>query len=485
MKGNDSRRRREQRERVITIAVSIFSCVFVLYILGLVPHRATYNPRVRLGQQRLEALHSVSDTNAAKNALAHMKEKLGDKGGNKGGGGGLLLHMRQALEDPDSDPIATEHARQILSASTNLVNINIGEQSTIRDTSYKGVIAEFCTLDFTAQKDNPPEQPMFRDVVTHSGCDNRKQIIRVDLKEVIDLVKEYDEDNTDNNLPTLLDLKGVVFHESRCGSTLSTNSMMALNPQKHRVYSESSPPIAALRGCGEDYSDCTVEGGANLLKDVIYLKGRSNDPKEENLYFKFQSVTTRTMETFRTAFPTTPWIFLYREPIEVLMSQLDVPRGAQPNCVRSKQSSPMVRSFVKKSGYDYGDLVKEEFCAIHLATLCESALRNLEDAYGLGMAINYHKELVHDFLDTIFPKHFHTPVDADARDRVLKISGTYSKNRGQHAEGEFKSDSETKERNASDEVKDAAKAFLQPSFDKLQHSVHNIRQAEDGEDDET
>jgi len=390
-----------------------------------------------------------------------------------------ILPMQRSLTDTSINPDATKLARLILDASLHLINIQINNHSSIKDDTYKGIIAEFCTLNFQLQKDDPPELPMFRDVVDKSHCGKgSNHIVKVDLKEAVDLAREFDESNTDN-LPTILDLKGVVFHESRCGSTLAANSMMALNPSKHRVYSESSPPVIALRACGEDYSNCSVEGSANLLKDVIYLMGRSNDPNEENLYFKFQSATTRTMGTFRAAFPTTPWIFLYREPIEVIMSQLDIPSKhiAQANCVRSKDLSPMVKQFIKKSEYSYHDLLNEEFCAIHLATLCESALHHLEDADGLGMAVKYSPDLVHEFLDTIFPIHFHTVVDSAARERVLQISGTYSKNRGKQAAGEFKNDSEEKLSKASDEIKNAAADFLTPSFEKLEEF------REGGEDD--
>lgn len=321
---------------------------------------------------------------------------------------------------------------------------------------------------------------MFRDVVSASDCEG-KQRIRVDFKEAVELAREFDIDAAEQNdetAPKILELKGVVFHESRCGSTLAANSMMALNPDTNRVYSESSPPIAALRGCGEDYSECSMAGAANLLKDVIYMMGRSNDPKEENLFFKFQSVTTRTMDTFRTAFPSTPWIFLYREPVQVMMSQLDIPKISRANCVRSKSSSPLVRASVLKQGYRMEDMDNEEFCAIHLATLCEAAVRNLEDADGLGLAVKYHPDLVHTFLDGVFPNHFHLPVDQAGRDRVLKVSGTYSKNRGRHAEGDFKSDSEEKEREASQEIRDASNQFLLPSFDSLEQSSYNIKKVQ-------
>ena len=390
-----------------------------------------------------------------------------------------LLPMRRALEDDNCDPHATKIARQILSATINLVNIYQSHNNfMITDSSYSGMVAEFCPLNFTAQKENPPGLPMFRDVVNNSPQCNKPDIVRVDFKEAVDLVREFDTDNTDN-LPMILDLKGVVFHESRCGSTLSSNAMMALHPEKHRVYSESSPPAIAFRICGEDYSDCSPQASANLLKDVIYMMGRSNDPKEENLFFKFQSVKTRTLESFRLAFPTTPWIFLYRNPIEVMMSQLDVPHTSQANCVRSKRSSPLIKQFIDLTQYEFDDLLDEELCAIHLATICESALRSLEHADGVGMAVKYSPDLVHDFLDTVFPKHFRILVDQDGIARVKKIAGTYSKNRGMQSEGEFKPDSKEKEKSAPKIMKEAADEFLAPVYQKLEKSVYNIRPGED------
>lgn len=386
--------------------------------------------------------------------------------------------MRDALSDPMYDPHKKRQAQKILSASLNLISIEF-DDDVMEDDYYEGVFAIFCDLDFTEQKSHPSEQPMFRDVVGYSNCNDEFRQIKVDLSEAVELVREFDMDVATQNLrngPTVLDLKGVVFHESRCGSTLAANSMVALNPEKNRVYSESAPPIAAIKACGEDFSECTVNASANLLKDVVYLMGRSDDPKEEYLFFKFQSLTTRMMQSFRTAFPTTPWMFLYREPVQVMMSHLDgFEDMSRAICVRSKSRSAQIHSFVKREGYGMNDLEDEEFCAIHLATLCESALKNIHEANGVGIAVKYSPDLVHDFLDTIFPKHFKAAVDKSARERILKISGTYSKNRGGQEEGAFKSDSESKEERASDEIKRASKKFLEPSFSALGKSQFNIK----------
>jgi hypothetical protein len=419
---------------------------------------------MRLGELREAAAHQINN-----------------KKRNRGGGsGGRILPIRQAMTDPNFDTYAKFQAQQILSAQANLIDISIHSERMLEDDDYNGVTGKFCPLNFKVQKDNPPDSPMFRDVVSKSdGCDGGN-VITVDLKEAVTLAREFDAfakenefDATNYNVPKQLQLKGVVFHESRVGSTLAANTMMAMNPLKHRVYSESSPPIAAMKACGELYDECSVEASANLLRDVIYMMGRSSDPNEENLFFKFQSITTRNMDSFRKAFPETPWIYLYREPVEVMMSQLDVPQMRMANCVRSHSTSDMVTRFVARSGYQAPDLDDEEWCAIHLATLCESAIKNLNDADGLGMAVKYHKDLVKDFLDKVFPKHFNVPLDQEAIDRVIKVSSTYSKNRGK--QGDFKSDSEEKENKASEGIRKASSLFLEPTFNSLQDSRYNIK----------
>ncbi len=126
----------------------------------------------------------------------------------------------------------------------------------------------------------------------------------------------------------------------------------------------------------------------------------------------------------------------------------------------------------------------------NLATICDSALRNLEDAGGLGMAVGYGPDLVHDLLGTVFPVHFRVPVDDASVRRVLEISGTYSKNRrggdgrrrgeGGGDEGKFEPYGDEKERRASDEMRDAAKSILWPSFDRLEKSRYNIRASAGG-----
>jgi len=88
---------------------------------------------------------------------------------------------------------------------------------------------------------------------------------------------------------------GFVFHESRCGSTLVANILAAFNPKESRVYSESAPPSQAA----QLFNMNDLENSIQLLRDVIYMMGRSNDPDERNLFFKIQSINSKKIHVFR------------------------------------------------------------------------------------------------------------------------------------------------------------------------------------------
>lgn len=373
--------------------------------------------------------------------------------------------------------------QQIILASTHLISLEFSSNHSIGNDSYSGVTGVFCALDFGKQKLDPTKVPMFRDLITASGCDEGSHQFRMDLSKAVESAHEYDVEmfrqnynaihlNTTGPSVNILSLRGAIFHESRCGSTLAANALVALHPEKNRVYSESTPPKQVLKLCDEDFSKCTIEGAANLLRDVVYIMGRSNMSTEENLFFKFQSATTKTMQVFREAFPSTPWIFLYREPVEVMQSHLNVKDTSHANCVRNKKS-PMLKLMAKKLRVKLNTLKDEELCALHLASICGSAIVNLEDANGLGMALSYHKDMSTEFLDYIFPIHFHTPVRKDGYRRVMQVSKLYSKSHEGNDEV-FESDRDEKRAKASTKVKDAAVEYLDPSYKSLEKSEFNF-----------
>ena len=159
--------------------------------------------------------------------------------------------------------------------------------------AYSGISATFCHLDWKVHKEDPSSVPMFKDLQQQSsGC--RKKSVSVDLGTAVMEARNYDEKHSGSKIKALAP-KGFVFHESRCGSTLVANSLASFQPDLNRVYSESGPPITAAKMFDPEYEQESIQ----LLQDVIYLMGRTNDLNEENLFFKVQSIGSKSIGVFR------------------------------------------------------------------------------------------------------------------------------------------------------------------------------------------
>ncbi|MFN0314577.1 MAG: sulfotransferase [Burkholderiales bacterium] len=170
---------------------------------------------------------------------------------------------------------------------------------------------------------------------------------------------------------------GFIFHTSRCGSTLV--AQMLASSARNIVISEAPAFDTILR---ERYA----EGGASetdrtqWLQGLMAALGQRRHSEEDRLFVKFDSWSIFELPIIQRAFPAVPWIFLYRNPIEVLVSHMRR-RGVQ-----------MVPGMLPPEmfGLDRDDAVQmqaEEFCARALRALLESALRNL--GVGHGLLVNY------------------------------------------------------------------------------------------------
>ena len=357
----------------------------------------------------------------------------------------------------------------IMRGELHLVDIDASRIRTTKD-GYDGGKAFFCKLDWNAYKKDPPSLPMFRFLVSQSGCDGRKNQVVVDLAYIIEKTKAYDKSlKLQNNSDVRsMDPTGFVFHESRVGSTLVANSLTAMNPSANRVYSEANTFNSALK------SD-----NPQLLRDVVYLMGRTNRAEEQNMFFKVSSIGSKRISVMREAFPETPWIFVYREPVQTMMSHLDpakvnVKRNGRimAVCTRARHDPPReLYDLVEQKGRRMDELSDQEFCAAHLASLCESALRELSKSNHHGKAVEY-DGLIDKLLDDIIPNHFGVAVDEEARQRVLEVSKTYSKAKASARDAGWVEDSEKKESNSTPEIRDASELFLSKSYSDLKkHSV--------------
>ena len=211
-------------------------------------------------------------------------------------------------------------------------------------------------------------------------------------------------------------LAGLVFHMSRCGSTLVSRSL-ALNP-KHLVLSEPPPidELLALKQFG-------IPDDVRILwlQALVSALGQPRSGQEEALFIKLDSWHIHELPLFAQAFPGVPWIFVYRDPLEVLVSHHRL-RGMQ----MAPGQLPPARLQLELADIQL-PLDLDRFCAKVIGNFCRSAAQFLPRYQ--GRAINY-RELPAGLIHTIFP-HFSIAISNDDIE-VLQLELAYhAKNPGQ------------------------------------------------------
>jgi hypothetical protein len=238
---------------------------------------------------------------------------------------------------------------------------------------------------------------------------------------------------------------GFVFHQSRCGSTLVARMLGAL-PRSTSL--SEAPPIDAMLQLGQAAAWSEARRAA-ALRAVVGAYGRRAERRGGPFFVKLDSWHTLALPAFRAAFPATPWVFLYRDPVEILVSQMRH-RGAQtvPELV-----PPAVY------GLQAGrSAPREDYCARVLARTAAAALERTEG----GLAVNY-SELPAALARRILP---HFGIRAEQADAGALASAAERDAKQPHRV--FRDDGAEKRDAASEAVRAAADAHLAPVYQALE-----------------
>ncbi len=155
---------------------------------------------------------------------------------------------------------------------------------------------------------------------------------------------------------------GLIFHMSRCGSTLTAQMLAAL--PRTVVIPEAAPIDAVVQiglGCRRGFREVRQ---AELLRAMVTAYGRRRAGDERHLVVKLDAWHTLALPLFRRVFPDVPWIFVYRDPVEVLVSQLRQ---------RGMQTVPQLFSPGFYGLAESDSLPPEDYCARVLARICAAA----------------------------------------------------------------------------------------------------------------
>ena len=253
-----------------------------------------------------------------------------------------------------------------------------------------------------------------------------------------------------NAVSDVLEPSGFIFHMSRCGSTLISQMLAALS--QNIVISEA-PPINSILRANLKNPEISDERRIRWLQWIIGVFGRKRNADEKHYFIKFDSWNTFDLALIERAFPGVPWIFLYRNPVEVIASHMKL-RGAQ-----------MIPGVVGQvlPGLDSSEVLQmppEEYCARILARICESALECLPNRNAL--LVNYTQ--LPEAVTSAILKHFradYTPEDLEQMKNVAQFNA-------KTPQMNFVPDSETKKKQASEAAHAAAEKWVNPLYEKLE-----------------
>jgi hypothetical protein len=241
--------------------------------------------------------------------------------------------------------------------------------------------------------------------------------------------------------------RGFIFHMSRCGSTLVSQALAAL-PGVLTV--SEAPPIGAM----------VQSGQSDWVRAMILTLGpprhNGSHPGNDRYFVKLDAWAIHKLPVIRSAFPGVPWIFLYRDPLEVLVSHIRVP-GTQ--CL----PGALDPAILEMTFQDITALSREEWSAQVLAKLLRSAIAHRGDP--LGMFVDY-RDLPGAIWGGI-AKHFGIEFD----DRKIALMRETVQVHAKFPGLPFAADSADKRQEASPAVRALAAELLEPLYRQL--SLHS------------
>lgn len=218
--------------------------------------------------------------------------------------------------------------------------------------------------------------PFYMNFVRDARCNQEGNHVKLDLYDIVQKTRAHDlKHQSDPTAPKSIPPTAFLYHEGRCGSTLVSNSVTALAPEKTRTYSEPLPVLQALLDCDKTRVNCNVDKAANLFRDVVYMMGRTSQTKEERMFFKLLPGSILGVEAVKQAFPDVPWAFIYRDPVHVMVSNLRDKKSDNapgPYCVgfkKQKHQSEYLQDLVLSAGKTVEELTHEEYCAAYLVRI--------------------------------------------------------------------------------------------------------------------
>lgn len=251
---------------------------------------------------------------------------------------------------------------------------------------------------------------------------------------------------------------GFIFHSSRCGSTLLANACRAIDGA---IVLSEPPAVDKLIVRFITDVDQTVKETlySIFLRAVVSALAQKRSDDERHLFVKFGCCSVSQIERIRRIWPNVPWVFLYRDPVETIVSNMrNLPAWLQDEDHR------VLASIIGTSPDDVAAMTKEELCARSIGSFFATACGAHRVANDRALLLNYNQLNLTEIANVL--EFFGVKPAATEMDNIARQIQKYSK--AASGERAFVADAEAKQLAATDLVREMARRWANSSYQLLE-----------------
>jgi hypothetical protein len=243
---------------------------------------------------------------------------------------------------------------------------------------------------------------------------------------------------------------GIIFHMSRCGSTLVAN---ALKTAENVVGLSEADPVDRMMHLLNSKSRYYATMSAANLPALISVFSRFQGGPEKKVVIKCTHEGINTLRAVRLIWPQVPCVILIRNPIEVVVSNCEKPPLWMNGLIFARRESCFGRP-----PHDVSSAGTVEFCTWVLGRLCSEALSSLDDRCRVIDYADLSPRVV-----AAIASYFSLRLTSDGQRNFLESFKYDAKNTGRL----FESDVDAKRRGASESMLRNIDRWMSTSYEEL------------------
>ena len=248
---------------------------------------------------------------------------------------------------------------------------------------------------------------------------------------------------------------GFIFHSSRCGSTLLANAGRSVGSSI--VISEANAIDQLVTRFITDSEQRDVKRAiySALLRAVMSAFGQRLSGSEQHLVVKYSCCSTSQLAQIVRIWPNVPWVFVYRDPVETIVSNLKT----------------MPAWLLDEDRRVLSSIIDEPISAIEAMDETELCARTVGSFYATAsqlanrdcMLLNYEQLSSTTLLNVL--KFFGISPSTEEADEIGAVARSYSKDTNGRP---FENDTLKKRSQASDRVREMAATWSYPQYEALE-----------------